>query len=198
MEMFQQVADISAYLAADEAVDHEHPQVRAVVRRLAVDHTDAYSYAEAAFEYVRDTVSHSMDADDPRVTWRASDVLEQGTGICYAKSHALVALLRARSIPAALCYQRLEVVHGLVAVKLPGGAGWVRQDPRGNGRGVDARFRADREQLAFRVRPAFNEMDYPVLYAAPHPVILSALRAARDRPHLDRTLPTALPATDTA
>jgi transglutaminase-like putative cysteine protease len=192
MELIQQVPDLSAYLAADEAVDHEHPRVRAVVDRLAGEHTDAYAYARAAFAYVRDTVPHSVDAGDPRVTWRASDVLEQRTGICYAKSHALAALLRARSIPTALCYQVLGVVHGLVAVRLPGAAGWVRQDPRGNRPGVDAQFRADREQLAFRVRPEAGEADHPVLYAAPHPAVLRALRAARDRSHLERTLPTAL------
>ena len=35
-------------------------------------------------------------------------------------------------------------------------------------------------------------LDYPVLYAAPHPVVLGALKAAPDRPHLWQTLPTAL------
>ncbi|MFC8920576.1 transglutaminase family protein [Streptomyces sp. NPDC057116] len=192
MELIQQVPELSAYLAADEVIDHEHPRVREVAHRLAAAHGDAYAYAKAAFEYVRDTVAHSMDTGDPRVTWRASDVLEQRTGICYAKSHALTALLRARSVPAALCYQKFDVVHGLVAVRLPGGTGWVRQDPRGNGPGVDAQFRADREQLAFTVRPESNEVDHPVLYATPHPAVLSALRAARDRPHLDATLPTNL------
>ncbi|MEV3988378.1 transglutaminase family protein [Streptomyces sp. NPDC049837] len=192
MELIQQVPELSAYLAADDVIDHEHPRVREAADRLAASHPDAYSYAKAAFELVRDTIPHSMDADDPRVTWRASDVLEQRTGICYAKSHALVALLRARSIPAALCYQKFEVVHGLVAVQLPGGGGWVRQDPRGNKPGVDAQFRMDREQVAFPVRAESNEVDYPVLYAKPHPAVLSALRAARDRPHLDMTLPTNL------
>lgn len=195
MELIQQVPQLSAYVAADDVIDHEHPRVRAVVKRLAVDHPDAYSYAEAAFAFVRDTIPHSQDTDDPRVTWRASDVLERRTGICYAKCHALAALLRARSIPTALCYQGFEALHGLVAVRLPGGAGWVRQDPRGGGPGAAARFRADREQVAFTVRPEFNEVDYPVLYAEPHPVVLDALKAARDRRHLDGTLPTHLPPT---
>ncbi|MER7106815.1 transglutaminase-like domain-containing protein [Streptomyces sp. NPDC000229] len=192
MELTQQVPQLRAYLAADEVIDHRHARVREVVNRLAAEHGDAYSYAKAAFEFIRDTIPHSMDAGDPRVTWRASDVLEQRTGICYAKAHALVALLRARSIPAALCYQRFEVLHGLVAVKLPGRPGWVRQDPRGNKPGVDAQFRVDREQLAFTVRPEAGETDHPVLYAAPPPAVLDALKAARDRPHLDRTLPTDL------
>ncbi|BDH11532.1 transglutaminase-like domain-containing protein [Streptomyces hygroscopicus] len=192
MELIQNTPEISAYLAADEVIDHEHPRVRAAADTLSVDAPDAYAYAKAAFEFVRDTIPHSHDADDPRVTWRASDVLAQRTGICYAKAHALVALLRAEGIPAGLCYQKLEVIHGLVAVRLPGEERWARQDPRGNKPGVDAQFRLDREQLAFPARPECNELDLPVLFAEPHPVVLQCLREAVDRPHLWQTLPTDL------
>ncbi|MFI9757153.1 transglutaminase domain-containing protein [Streptomyces sp. NPDC051963] len=190
MQLIQENPDLSAYLAADEVIDHEHPVVRATAARLAKEAVDSYAYARAAFEYVRDAIPHSQDSGDLRVTWRASDVLEQGTGICYAKAHALAALLRAEDIPTALCYQRFEVVHGLVAVRFNGA--WHRQDPRGNKPGVDAQFSLDGERLAFVPDPESNEMDYPVLYAESHPVVLDALKAARDRPHLWQTLPTAL------
>ncbi|MEV7569595.1 transglutaminase-like domain-containing protein [Streptomyces tanashiensis] len=199
MELIQQHPDIEAYLAAGESVDHEHPLVRDVSERLADAHPDAYAYAEAAFAFVRDTVPHSMDSGDLRVTWRASDVLGQRTGICYAKSVAYAALLRARGIPAALCYQRLTeddgsdpVIHGLVAVLLPGERAWARQDVRGNKPGVDARFSLGEERLAWTVRPELGEVDHPELYAEPHPVVLAALKAAPDRPSLDRTLPAGL------
>ncbi|MGW4034579.1 transglutaminase-like domain-containing protein [Streptomyces sp. NPDC004838] len=192
MELIQQSPDLSAYLAADEAIDHEHPLVRETATRLRGDSSDVYAYAKTAFEFVRDAIPHSHDAGDPRVTWRASDVLRLRTGICYAKSHALAALLRAEGVPAALCYQNLGVVHGLVAVKVPGRDSWARQDPRGNKPGVDAQFSLDREQLAFPVRPEFSEVDYPVLYAAPHPVVLRALKAATDRESLWPNLPTEL------
>ncbi|MGW6738556.1 transglutaminase domain-containing protein [Streptomyces sp. NPDC055013] len=190
MQMIQETADLSAYLAADEVIDHHHPVVRETAARLADGVADSYDYARAAFEFVRDVIPHSQDSGDPRVTWRASDVLEQGTGICYAKAHALAALLRAEDIPTALCYQKFEVLHGLVAVRFNGA--WHRQDPRGNKPGVDAQFSLDGERLAFTPDPASNEMDYPVLYAAPHPAVLDALRAAPDRPYLWQTLPTAL------
>ncbi|MGW2638535.1 transglutaminase domain-containing protein [Streptomyces sp. NPDC001348] len=190
MELIQETPDLSAYLAADEVIDHHHPLVRETAARLARNADDSYAYARLAFEFVRDTVPHSQDSGDLRVTWRASDVLEQGTGVCYAKAHALAALLRAEDIPTALCYQRLEVVHGLVAVRFNGA--WHRQDPRGNKPGVDARFSLHGERLAFVPDPESNEMDYPVLYAEPHPVVLAALKAAPDRPYLWRTLPTAL------
>ncbi|GAA3799407.1 transglutaminase family protein [Streptomyces phyllanthi] len=197
MQLIQETPDLSAYLAADEVIDHDHPLVRETAARLARGVEDSYAYARAAFEFVRDTIPHSQDSGDPRVTWRASDVLEQGTGICYAKAHALAALLRVEDIPTALCYQRLthddgtgHVVHGLVAVRFNGA--WHRQDPRGNKPGVDARFSLKGERPAFVADPKAGEVDYPVLYARSHPVVLSALRAAPDRPYLWRTLPTAL------
>ncbi|MBL1106719.1 transglutaminase family protein [Streptomyces sp. 5-8] len=196
MELIQNTADLSAYLAADEAVDHHHPVVRAVAARLAAGATDSYEYARAAYEFVRDAIPHSWDSGDPRVTWRASDVLALGTGICHAKSHALAALLRAEDIPTALCYQRLtgdaggHMLHGLVAVRFNGA--WHRQDARGNKAGVDARFSLDGERLAWIPDPASDELDYPVLYAAPHPAVLDVLRAAPDRSYLWKTLPGAL------
>jgi len=72
------------------------------------------------------------------VTLKASEVLENKTGFCYAKSHLLAAFLRANRIPSGLCYQRLSVyengppfcLHGLNAVFLPG-IGWYRIDARG-------------------------------------------------------------------
>ncbi|MFF6996687.1 transglutaminase domain-containing protein [Streptomyces sp. NPDC008313] len=197
MELIQQTSDLSAYLAADEAIDHDHPLVRETAARLARDVTDSYTYAQAAYEFVRDTIPHSQDADDPRVTWRASDVLERRTGICHAKAHALAALLRAEDIPTALCYQSLAhddgsglAVHGLVAVRFKGA--WHRQDCRGNKPGVDARFSLDGERLAWTPDPQSNELDYPVLYTEPHPVVLDALRAAPDRPSLWKRLPSTL------
>ncbi|MFF1654170.1 transglutaminase domain-containing protein [Streptomyces sp. NPDC058255] len=197
MELIQETPDLSAYLAADEVIDHEHPVVREAAAHLAKGVADSYAYAQAAYEFVRDTIPHSQDAGDLRVTWRASDVLERRTGICHAKAHALAALLRAEDIPTALCYQSLlhddgsgRAVHGLVAVRFNGA--WHRQDCRGNKPGVDARFSLDGERLAWIPDPESSEMDYPVLYAEPHPAVLRALQEAPDRPSLWTTLPTAL------
>ncbi|MFJ8082484.1 transglutaminase domain-containing protein [Streptomyces sp. NPDC096205] len=197
MELIQNTPDLSAYLAADEVIDHHHPLVRETAARLADSADDSYDYARRAFEFVRDTIPHSADADDPRVTWRASDVLREKTGICHAKAHALAALLRAEDIPTALCYQRLlhddgsgHCVHGLVAVRFHGA--WHRQDPRGNKPGVDAQFSLAGEQLAFPVDVSSDEVDYPDLYAEPHPTVVGVLKAASDREYLWKTLPTVL------
>ncbi|MFD9410251.1 transglutaminase family protein [Streptomyces sp. NPDC059989] len=199
MRLIQQNPDIHAYLASDEAIDHWHPLVQETADALWSATGDVYTYAKAAFEFVRDTIPHSADSGDVRVSWRASDVLGTRNGICYAKSHALVALLRAQGIPAALCYQLLAdddgsnpVIHGLVAVRLPGSEDWARIDPRGNKPGVDARFSLGEERLAFPVRPELGEVDYPELYAAPHPATLKVLKESADRPELWRNLPSAL------
>jgi len=202
MQLTPVTPDESAYLAADAAIDHTHPLVRETAARLRDSASAARSgagpdpgpaeFAAAAYEFVRDEIPHSADTGDPRIVWRASDVLAAGTGCCHAKSHALVALLRAEGIPAGFCYQKLGVLHGLMALKVPGANRWVRQDPRGNKPGVDAQFSLDREQLAWPVRPEKGECDYPVLYAEPHPVVLRALRQARDLEHLWRMLDTAL------
>jgi len=198
MELIAETTDPNRYLDADEAIDHRHPLVRRTAARLRVGAPGPYAYAERAFVHVRDTVTHSADAGDQRVTWRASDVLEHRTGMCYAKAHALTALLRAEGIPAGLCYQRLTeddgsdpVLHGLIALWLPGRTRWSRVDPRGNKAGVDARFELDRERLAWPVRPELGERDYPTVYAAPAVPVLAALRAAASRAEL--VLPARLP-----
>ncbi|MFI6529093.1 transglutaminase family protein [Streptomyces uncialis] len=199
MQLIEQDVPRSAYLAADEVVDHGHPLVRETVAALGGGSLSPYEYARAAFEYIRDEIPHSRDSGDMRVTWRASDVLELRTGICYAKSHALAALLRARGIPTGFCYQRLTeddgsapVLHGLVAIALPGHPRWARQDARGNTSGIDARFSTEGERLAFPVRAEFSEVDYPVLYAAPHSAVMDALRSAPDRAALWQSLPSSL------
>lgn len=197
MQLIQENPDLSAYLAADEVIDHHHPLVRETAAHLAADAADSYAYAHAAYEFVRDTIPHSADMGDPRVTWQASDVLEKRTGICHAKAHALAALLRAEDIPTAFCYQRLthdagtgHVLHGLVAVRFQGA--WHRQDCRGNWTGVDAQFSLAGERLAFVAEAESSEVDYPVLYAAPHAAVLRALKGAPDRPYLWEHLPDAL------
>ncbi|MQY02842.1 transglutaminase-like domain-containing protein [Actinomadura macrotermitis] len=169
------------YLAADEAIDVEHPLVQSVA--AALREGDDVAYARAAFEYVRDEVGHCMDVCDRRVTWRASDVLEQKTGFCYAKSHAYTALLRAGGVQAGLCYQRLRsgdgfFVHGLVAALIDDR--WVRLDPRGNKPGIDVHFSADEDRLAYVPDPAAGEVDYPTVHAFPHPAVLEALQTHTD------------------
>ena len=145
---------MEAFLRATEIIDWQQPLVQAQARSLAA--ATSLETARRCFEWVRDEIRHSHDYALNPVTCRASEVLEAGTGYCYAKSHLLAALLRANGIPAGLCYQRLIAyeegqysLHGLNAAYLPE-FGWYRLDARGNKPGVDAQFVPPVERLAFR------------------------------------------------
>ncbi|WP_062109600.1 transglutaminase-like domain-containing protein [Bacillus niameyensis] len=140
--------------------------------------------AKIAFEFVRDEISHSWDIKGNRVTCKASDVLMHREGICYAKSHLLAALLRSQGIPTGFCYQRLMLfdtpeqgycIHGLNAVFFQSLNKWIRVDARGNKDGIDAQFSIDEEKLAFPINRDLGEMDYPLIYAYPHPKIVAVL-----------------------
>ncbi|UFS97799.1 transglutaminase-like domain-containing protein [Nocardia huaxiensis] len=189
--------DPSAYVAGDAIVEVGHPAVRALADELRAGADSEVDCARRAFEWVRDNVAHSYDARDPRVTLRASEVLEQRVGLCYAKSHLLAAVLRGNGIPTALCYQRLthgdgHVLHGLVAVHLEGA--WHRQDPRGNRVDIAAEFSLGAERLAFPVDTALGEIDYPELHCAPAQIVVDTLENANDILALyDRGLPSRLP-----
>ncbi|MFB8003899.1 transglutaminase family protein [Nocardia sp. NPDC056000] len=186
----------SAYLAGGPIIEVDHPRVRALGAELRAESAGEIECARMAFDWVRDNVAHSYDARDPRVTLRASEVLDQRVGLCYAKSHLLAAILRGNGIPTALCYQRLthgdgHVLHGLVAVYLDGA--WHRQDPRGNRADVAAEFSLDQERLAFPVDPALGEIDYPELHLNPAAAVVDALSNATDILAIyDRGLPSQL------
>lgn len=156
---------------------------------------DKTEIARSCFTFVRDQIRHSWDYRQNPVTCRASDVLEQATGYCYAKSHLLAALLRANNIPAGLCYQRLSAgdsgppfcLHGLNAVWLEG-YGWYRIDARGNKPGVDAQFCPPMEQLAFRLQPP-EEVDLPEIWAEPLPVVVQVLTGCATVDEVYQNLP---------
>lgn len=186
----------SPFLGSDDVIECDHPAVAELAGRLRREHAEDVAYARAAYEWVRDRVTHSLDVADPRVTLTASDVLAARTGLCFAKSHLLAALLRAGGIPAGLCYQRLrdgdgQALHGLVAVHL--GGAWHRIDPRGNKQGIDAQFSLEQERLAYTIDPRHGEMDYPEVYASPSPEVVRALAGATDAAELcDGGLPSDL------
>ena len=170
------------FLKSDEVVDWTHPAVLAKAAELSRGSRSPLETASRCFEWVRDSIQHSFDFRRNPVTCNASQVLAEGTGYCYAKSHLLAALLRANEIPAGFCYQRLSIadkgapfsLHGLNAVYLPQ-FGWYRIDARGNKQGVDAEFCPPVERLAFPlVFP--EERMFPEILADPLPVVVAALR----------------------
>lgn len=176
---------LEAYLAEDVYIDYSHPLIQETLSTFCIADSPEVERIRKTYEFVRDEVHHSMDIQGVRVTCKASEVLRYREGLCYAKSHLLAALLRAQGIPTGFCYQRLllgsipaegYVLHGLNAIYLASEGRWIRLDARGNKPGIDARFSTHEEHLAYTVQPAPGEIDYPGIYAQPHPVIIQALQ----------------------
>lgn len=175
---------LSDYLKADSYVDFEHPAIQKQAEVLFKTCQSEVEKVRAAFEFVRDEIKHTWDIQSEEVTSKASEVLEKGHGICYAKSMLLAALLRAAKVPAGLCYQKLALgdtpesgycIHAINAVYLETLDKWIRLDARGNKEGVNAQFSLDQEQLAFPVRAAYDEEDSWMVYAVPHPIVTAVL-----------------------
>ena len=148
-------ASVDPWLQSTDILDHVHPHVRA--QALALRAEEEAETARCAFDWVRDRIRHAVDFGIDTVACSASEALAARAGLCFAKSHLLVALLRACGLPAGLAYQRVRfgerfVLHGLVGVCLPT-TGWYLCDPRGNKPGIDARFTPPVERLAFEAGP---------------------------------------------
>ncbi|MHB1495375.1 MAG: transglutaminase-like domain-containing protein [Acidithiobacillus sp.] len=168
------------FLMESATVDYAHADIRKLAAALSSD--DPTATARHCFEWVRDHIEHSMDFHREEVTCAASDVLQQGTGLCTAKSHLLVALWRANQIPAGFCYQRLTLdgpnppycTHGFTAVWLDD-RGWYRCDARGNSKsGIHCEFTPGQENLAYPT--IYNgEQIYPDVWAEPWPDLLAAM-----------------------
>jgi len=186
---------MNEFLQSTDVIDWQHPAVRAKAAALRAGPPDVEAIARRCFEWVRDEIQHTTDFGLEVVTCAASDVLEQGSGFCYAKSHLLAALLRANGIPAGFCYQRLALdddgrqfcLHGFNGMLLPG-VGWYRADPRGNRAGIDAQFVPPVEWLAFEALLP-GEIDSPDIWVDPLPAVVEALRAHDQASILAQHLP---------
>ncbi|WP_227718146.1 transglutaminase family protein [Microbulbifer sp. Q7] len=174
--------NMQAYLQDSPIIDWQHPEIVAAAAELKCRSGAKFGTVRNTFEFVRDEIRHSGDFDVSPVTCRASEVLAAGTGVCFAKSHLLAALLRANDIPAGFCYQRLRLdeahnrygLHGLNAVHLDA-YGWIRIDARGNKRGITTEFIPPQERLAY-IPSADGERDLPDLYAAPLSQVIDLLK----------------------
>jgi transglutaminase-like putative cysteine protease len=199
--MYPESDDVSDYLVSDVIVDWKTPAVRQKALELTRSLSDEVAKARCLYEWVRDSVSHTDDAGLDIVTCTASEVLHHGTGICFAKSHLLAALLRAITIPAGFCYQVLRldppvenepVLHGLNALYLATLDRWIRVDARGNTKGINAQFNLKKEQLAFAMDPLADEFIYETIFAAPVSSVVNRLKMYKTRSELWLDLPQSL------
>ena len=187
------VAPLEQYLASTPIIDWQTPAVHSLAQDLVAGIDSDADRGKALFEWVRDNIPHSKDIGSEKATCKASDVLREKTGICYAKSHLLAAFLRANGIPAGFCYQVFDRVapftgralHGLNGIYLLSCERWFRVDCRGNKEGVDAQFNLEREQIAFPEDPYFDDHVYP----EPFPSVVRALSTAENRSELWSLLP---------
>lgn len=187
MQLKQSADSLEAYLEHSAYLDFYDADMQE--RIAGFDQPTEIERVQAAYEFVRDEIHHSMDIRSAEVTRRASEVLRQGHGICYAKSHLLAALLRGMGIPSGIVYQRLawddtveggHSLHALNTVYLRETGTWIRLDARGNKPGVDAQFSVETEQLAYRPREELDEIDYDLNFHEPHPAVIGALEGYAD------------------
>ena len=160
----------SEYLLETKTIDYGNPMIQEKVSELRSDTKTMIEYIQKAYEFVRDNILHSWDIQSPIVSRKASEVLENKTGICWTKSCLLAALLRANGIPAGISYQLLTraddddsegyIIHALNTVYIEEQSKWIRLDARGNKTNVHAECSIEEEQLAFPVRSQYGEVDY--------------------------------------
>ncbi|MBE5940315.1 MAG: GNAT family N-acetyltransferase [Lachnospiraceae bacterium] len=180
---------IGEYLSVSKYINWNEDGIISKANEFKYKCTDEISLIKAIYEFVRDDIKHSWDVQDKRVTKSATEVLEQGVGICWAKANLLTALLRACGIPAGICYRRLTLgdvpetgfcIHALNAVYIKSLNRWICLDARGNKEGVDAQFDLEQEKLAFPVRNDLGEVDYGIVYANPSEKLMQVLEENTD------------------
>ncbi|MCL2773650.1 MAG: transglutaminase family protein [Oscillospiraceae bacterium] len=193
MEFVLESDNINDYLKSDKYIDFYDESIQRKANELFVSLSNKFDEKEkikTTYEYVRDEIHHSGDIDSEKVTKTASEVLKCKEGMCVTKSLLLAALLRYGGIPTGLCYQRLTkgdtpdtgyVIHGLNAVYLSDEKKWVRLDARGNKKNVDAQFSIDEEKIAFPIRIEYGEVDYPIIYAIPHRLVMETNDKRKNR-----------------
>lgn len=186
MKIFPKSSNITEYICESDVINFSHPAIQELISELFNNELTDIEKVQAAYEFVRDDIAHSWDIQSTRVTCKASDVLLNKEGICYAKSNLLAAILRAISIPIGFCYQRLMLfdtpekgycIHALNAVYIKELKKWIRLDARGNKPGVQAEFSLYEDKLAFTIQAQFDEIDYPIIYTSPNEKTMSALQS---------------------
>ena len=75
---------LEAYLCEHEIVDYSHPLVQETIRQLHTASDPEMERVRRTFEFVRDSIHHSLDIQSPQVTCKASEVLSYGEGLCFA------------------------------------------------------------------------------------------------------------------
>lgn len=202
--------DSSAYLEASEFIDFQNPKVQIIaqycmeralheaqVNPKGVLMDPEAETARQCYLLVRDEIKHSHDIDSDKVTFKASSVLSEKEGLCFAKANLLAALLRACGIPAGIGYQYLRldtpesplILHALNFIWLEAANGWFRVDARGNRDDIKAEFSYGEEKLAFKVDPGIGECDLPFIFASHDKAVVAKFKIHETLDELWNDLP---------
>jgi hypothetical protein len=199
--MILQSSNIDDYLKVTPVIDWGNSGIQRKTSEITLGLTTDIDKAKRLFEWVRDCIPHSKDINSDLVTCSASEVLEAGTGICYAKSHLLAAMCRFAGIPTGFCYQVYRcappeagtAVHAFNAMYLASIRKWIRVDARGNTGDINAQFGIEHEQLAFPVSPDKGELFiYHMVFCEPVPQVVEVLSNYDSRAEMWQHLPPAI------
>ena len=190
--------DLGRYLEDTITIDWQTPGIMSTAKSLVDTSADAEDRIRRLFEFVRDEIDHSLDVETDIQTCRASEVLKERTGLCYAKSHLLAGFLRSAGFPAGLCYVRKAaegrpgrfVLHAFNAVYWVPAASWIYLDARGNREGIDTQCRFEAPwSLAYWPEVDAGERFLPSIYKRPGKRILDILERAPNFDSVCKNLP---------
>ena len=181
------------FLKEHKYINFNSPIIQLKAAELFDGLTDDVQKSKSAYEFVRDEIPHSFDIRSDAITAKASDVLENETGICHAKANLLAALLRSQKIPTGFCFQRMKIGNGAHAVHCYNAifinGCWIKVDARGNKEGVSAQFSLDEPMLAFPCRQEYDEYFYQGIFAEPHEATMQMLETAQNLQDVLDTIP---------
>ena len=193
--------DLGRFLEDTIPIDWQTPEMMSTAKRLLEKATAPEDRIRCLFEFVRDEIDHSLDVETDLQTCRASEVLKERTGLCYAKSHLLAGFLRYAGFPSGFCYVRVAqddrpgrfVLHGFNAVYLAGSGSWIYLDARGNREGVSTECRFEAPwSLAHWPDAKVGEAFLPFIYKRPGMRILDLLERAPSFDAVCKNLPDSL------
>lgn len=193
--------DLGRYLEDTITVDWQTPLVMERASALIADRAAPEDRLRALFRFVRDEIDDAMDVRPERVACSASQVLREGQGLSYAKSHLLAGMLRYAGFPTGFCYARLRSgegdgglrLHGFNAVFWQDPARWLFLDASGREGAPEAAVRfAPPWALSFVIDPAKGESLLPEILRRPGKRVVDLLERAPDFDAVVRNLPDVL------
>jgi hypothetical protein len=191
--------DYSSYLESSDIIDYDNSLIQDVVDQLTNGINDNVYKVRSIYEFTRDHVFHSFEINATSVTIKASEVIDQGHGTCFSKSHLLAALMRAAGIPTGFCYQVLYdtdlerlVVHGFNGVYIEELQKWVRMDSCTHKDQDDLGFDPLDEQSVRPINTNLGESDDYIIYSSPNKRIIKLFLNSDTLEDLKTLIPAAI------